>query len=275
MDSRQQHNLGIIISTMRGRLWDNKALVANVRNLDLPTVVVNQDPARFHVESREEDGCLLVINTPQTGLSSSRNLLLQNATFQFAILCDDDVELIEDEVLGFAKFLNQLDHPDNLFFHSILLGIGKNPWRAKYPKHASSIDASDAMFWRKIQRVNSMELVLNVEWLRRNDIQFDTNFGLGSRSTNGGEEVLLLHKALTTGAKLYFYNHPLRFHEGESSGQVLDALGAYTRGLVHRKTAMWIWWPALVLRFVWRSRVAANPLKLIRRYMTGLLNTAT
>lgn len=244
--------------------------------MKLPAVIVNQDPRSFKTETIEQDGNILVINTPETGLSQSRNLLIKHADFDFGILCDDDIELNEHEVLSFADHLQNLspNQRDGRMFRTVLIGDENRPWRTRYPDPHSVLTQSTPMIWRKIQKINSMELVLNLTWMKQNQIWFNPDFGLGSATTNGGEEVIMLNDALNAGAQVVFNSCPLRIHKGESSGQIINPIGAYTRGRIHQTTAPIIWWPLLVFRFAMRAWQKPHLGVLIRRYVKGLLQHA-
>lgn len=257
---------------MFGNVWTNEQLVSSIQNLGLPVVVVNQDPGKFTTEQIERRGSVLVVNTPETGLSRSRNLLLKYANFDFAILCDDDVHLDEEQVKEFGRFLisSSKEAIENVIFQTALIGEGNSPWRQNYPEHLSRINRRTFLAWRRLQKINSMELVLNVKWMKANQISFNPSFGLGAKETNGGEEIIMLHDALNAGAQIVFHGNALRIHDGESSGQTMNSIGALTRGRVHRITAPPIWWPPLALRFFFRYRNKPEFMRLFMQYMKGL-----
>lgn len=264
---------GILVSSMFGKVWTNERLVSSIHNMNLPAVIVNQDPKSFKSETIEQKGCILVVNTPETGISNSRNLLIKYAQFDFGILCDDDVELDEPQIQSFTQYLKDLlpVEREGTMFRTVLMADENRPWRDRYPEDYPVIKKSTPMAWRKVQKINSMELVLNLTWMKQHQISFNTDFGLGSDTTNGGEEVLMLSDAIEAGVHIAFHPNALRIHRGESSGQTINSIGAYTRGKIHRLTAPVFWWPPLVMRFGMRCWNKPSPLLLLEAYIKGLL----
>ena len=96
---------------------------------------------------------------------------------------------------------------------------------------------------RRIQSINSMELVLHTRFLRHWGIQFDTRFGLGAPPTQGGEEVMLLNNILRCGGDIVPLDLAPRLHPEESSGQGVNAATAFTQGAVHRLVFGSMLWP--------------------------------
>ena len=72
---------------------------------------------------------------------------------------------------------------------------------------------------RRIQRIHSMEQVYNLDFMRDNDIQFDSEFGAGSTKHIMGEETLASAEILQRGGEIRYVPIITRTHPPISSGQ--------------------------------------------------------
>lgn len=124
-----------------------------------------------------------VVNSFEKGLSKSRNLGLQNARGKIVLLADDDEVFKED-------------------FESIILGAHN-----MYPDADSicfSIESSNGLLFKKypsqtklqlnnldIFNILSIEISLKKVVFEKPEINFDTNFGLGSSFLMGEEAIFL------------------------------------------------------------------------------------
>lgn len=260
-----QHNpnsnppvLGIALSTMDGRLAQNTTLVSQIAELKAPVVVVNQlrngDKGRLTVDQLEwSESFAQILNLATLGLSKSRNVAIQTLSTPWAVLADDDVTLdldgfqalatriATDNALGAASHVGALS--------TRLMKDPQTPWRA-YSSKAPVLEGRSFAALRKIQRINSMELVLNKAWLEHHGISFDERFGLGAPPTTGGEEVMLLNAVLQHGGQILPLDIPVRTHPEESSGQAINASTAFTQGAVHWMVFGGLWWWALFAAYM-------------------------
>ena len=169
-----------------------------------------------------------------------------------AAINDDDVTI---DVSGFQKLQVLLQECHNLGqldqVGAITTRLMKRPglaWRL-YPENPGPIQGLSWSALKKIQTINSMEIVVNQGWLRQVGIGFNEQFGLGAPPTNGGEEVLLLHQILKNGGTILPTSIELRHHPEESSGQAVNAKTAFSQGALHRIVFGRIRWFGLALAF--------------------------
>ena len=231
--------LGIALSTMDGRLAQNQGLVAQIAKLKAHVVVVNQlrtDEGRLSLDSlgwsktmpRSSHGM------DTLGLSLSRNAAIDALRSQWALLADDDITLDIEAFSSLSQRLSDADDWDRVGALSTrLMKDPDTPWRNDV-QDLSVLEGRRLPNLRRIQRINSMELVLNVAALRRWDIRFDTRFGLGAPPTNGGEEAMLMDSILRRGGRIVPVELAPRLHPEESSGQAINPATAFTQGAVHR-----------------------------------------
>ena len=260
--------VGFAVSTMNARLLDNVDLVKQLTTLGWPVVIVNQHTTEEGKLDLEADGInrphMQVVQSAQLGLSHSRNQAmdaLQKLSVQWAVLCDDDVTLDLGACAALASWLEG-DAPTSSWegigaVTTQLMKSRTEPWRA-YQEATSHIVGTGTASLRRIQFVNSMELVVHLDALATWNVKFNPRFGLGAPPVNGGEEVLLMHDILRAGGALVATPFAVRLHPDESSGQVLNAQAAFTQGAVHKTVFGHPAWWALVAVFAWKRLKSGN-----------------
>lgn len=276
--SSPKNLVGMAVSTMHARLLENVELVEQLVTLGWHVVVVNQHTTPEGKLDRGAEGMnhshVQVVNSERLGLSHSRNQAmeeLQKQSVRWAVLCDDDVTLDLDACKALAAWLGG-DAPTSSW-HDVgavttrLMKSRSTPWRTYQDTQAHILGTSTASL-RRIQFVNSMELVVHVHALAEWNVGFNPQFGLGAPPVNGGEEVLLMHDILQAGGAVVPTPFEVRLHPDESSGQVLNAQAAFTQGAVHRKVfGHPVWW-GLVAVFAWK-RLKSGNVSRISDYLRG------
>lgn len=264
--------LGIALSTMDGRLAQNHRLVAQIAQVKAHVVVVNQlrtDEGRLSLDSLgwSEDHAQIV-HMDTLGLSLSRNAAIDALRSQWALLADDDITLDIEAFSSLSQRLSDADDWDRVgALATRLMKDPDTPWRND-AQDLSVLEGRRLPNLRRIQRINSMELVLNVAALRRWDIRFDTRFGLGAPPTNGGEEAMLMDSILRRGGRIVPVDLAPRLHPEESSGQAINPTTAFTQGAVHRLVFGPSRWPALFLVYALK-RVGSGEWNLVADYAKG------
>lgn len=260
--------VGFAVSTMNARLLDNVKLIEQLSTLGWPVVIVNQHTTQEGKLNPEAGGMnhphVRVIQSAQLGLSHSRNQAmeeLQKRSVRWAVLCDDDVTLDLGECAALASWLEG-DAPTSSWDNvgavtTRLMKSPSEPWRA-YQEAASNVVGTGTASLRRIQFVNSMELVVHLDALAAWNVTFNPRFGLGAPPVNGGEEVLLMHDILRAGGALISTPFAVRLHPDESSGQVLNVQAAFTQGAVHKTVFGHPTWWGLVAIFAWKRLKSGN-----------------
>lgn len=257
---------------MDGRLAQNHVLVAQIATLQLPVVVVNQLRGNTGELSLDDLGWssdhAQIIHMTTLGLSVSRNAAMAALPSQWALLADDDITLDVKAFAALTKRLQEDTYSDRVGALATRLMKDQNtPWREGV-QDLSILEGRQTAALRRIQRINSMELVLNVSALRGWGIQFDTRFGLGAPPTNGGEEVMLLDSILRCGGRIVPVDVAPRLHPEESSGQAINPATAFTQGAVHRLVFGPSRWPALFLVYALK-RARSGEWNLLADYAKG------
>jgi len=264
--------LGIALSTMDGRLAQNQGLVAQIAKLKAHVVVVNQlrtDEGRLSLDSLgwSEDHAQIV-HMDTLGLSLSRNAAIDALRSKWALLADDDITLDIEAFSSLSRRLSDAKDWDRVgALATRLMKDPDTPWRNDV-QDLSVLEGRRLPNLRRIQRINSMELVLNVAALQCWDIRFDTRFGLGAPPTNGGEEVMLMDSILRRGGRIVPVDLAPRLHPEESSGQAINPATAFTQGAVHRLVFGPSRWPSLFLVYALK-RIHSGEWNLVADYAKG------
>jgi hypothetical protein len=93
------YSSGILVSTMHDRVLNNATFLEPLRRTGLPVVIVNQKPWQLESEWVDVQDLLTIVHSPLQGISNSRNDGIHHADFDFGILCDDDVELMVENLV--------------------------------------------------------------------------------------------------------------------------------------------------------------------------------
>ena len=241
---------------MDGRLLENQKLVKQIAELKTPVVVVNQHeggpglPDHLGLDAPN----IQVVNTNTRGLSKSRNLALRHLDASWGVLCDDDVVLDLVGLMELETHLEALLRNQRLPMVVCQLWHDQNrPWR-DYNPTPWRVHGWTAKHVLRMQRVNSMELVVPSFRSQISPIHFHEALGLGSASgVLAGEEGLLLADHLRAGGEVAYFPLRLRFHAEDSTGSHINPQTALSMGVVHRATFPSWTHPLLLLRMVTKA----------------------
>lgn len=170
-----------------------------------------------------------VITKFETGLSRSRNTLLQAAIdqgYDFLIISDDDVKYSPEGLRELIDNLSAYRH-QHLQFQST---NEHGKLRKKYKNQSFTLSSLDVL------KVSSIEMCLNLGLLKQQNICFDESFGLGA-VWPVGEEAVVLADMQNSGQEIVFLPIAVTNHPDESTGEKLyyDALMLKSRGVLFRR----------------------------------------
>lgn len=232
-------NIELLISTMNA----NKSLLDKI-NIHSNVVVVNQCGYDSIEEITYNGYSVKWLNSSTKGLSRSRNIALENATADIIVLTDDDVEYVENytEIIENAF----LSHPE---MDIISFQVeGKNSKFKDYSAEEAALSYFSSM------RVSSVEIAIRREKIAKKRIQFNENFGSGSKYRMG-EENIFLFNCLKKKLKLYYIPQVIaKLWVGESTWfKGFNEKYFIDRGATYYEM-FGCWAPLMILQFTIRKR---------------------
>lgn len=179
-----------LISTMHRKDFS----FLNQMRLSEDAVVVNQACPMEQKKIKLQNGIYArVYSNLETGLSRSRNCLLEHASGDICILGDDDVKYLDGYVDVIKSAYNKYSDADIIVFRFTHFE-GKET-RVRYQKDIR------VHLWN-ISKFASVEVTFRPDAVRNAGIHFNTSIGLGTEFPSG-EENTFLADALRAGLKIY------------------------------------------------------------------------
>lgn len=165
----------------------------------------------------------IIINTPERGLSKSRNLALKYANANICLICDDDEILNSDYSAVIKRAFDDNPKADIIAFK--IANTDKT-----YPSKKKSIGYIGAL------KLASWQLAFKRESIINKGITFDETLGSGV-SKAGGEENLFLYDCLKHGLKIIYVPLTIgKMIDGESQWfHGYTEAYFYDRGIMTRK----------------------------------------
>lgn len=190
-----RNKISFIISTMyrtEGVFVKKIFESIDLKNLNFEIIIVNQ---KGEIESTDLydtfKSKVSVINSDTIGLSTSRNIGIENSYGDVLVFLDDDI-VLHPEFLDLFQNLVQSES-------SIVTGKIKQVNHIKPKKYKSSIFKHN---WYSIIKVSAMECLYKREVFQK--LRFNENFGLGAIYSSG-EENILLKNALDLGLSITYH----------------------------------------------------------------------
>lgn len=210
----------VLLSAMYLKDWE----YINSLNITSDTVIINQC-------DRVENKCIDNGNqkityccTKDRGLSKSRNMAIRMATSEICILCDNDVEYIQNyEKIIESKFDEYPDADMIVFF--IKRDVNSIPY--------TNIDVK--MNHKLAFKVFSPEIAFKKSVLEKNDLYFNEDFGAGSKYMSGEENIFLIEALRKKLNVIYTPTHiaSLRFEESTWKSEGRNKKFFYDKGALY------------------------------------------
>lgn len=200
-----------------------------------------------------------VINDVNFGLSRSRNLAIENSTAKILWFLDDDCEVLENAVHHIVDAHNQLDS-GIITFMTIADSSGL-PFR-------DYLDDGILLSRKQTRKVLSPEITIKRDVIIKNDVKFNTRFGLGAQFADS-ENYVFLSDALHEGLRIQFKKEFIVKHDDfTSSDEVSSNRVIYARGALAVRESLFT---AQIKQFkyvffLWRKGYVKNWSALLEKY---------
>lgn len=178
-----------------------------------------------------------VINSFTTGLSTSRNIALQNANSKLAMLADDDIVFTENFDVKIADGFNK--YPAMALIKFQAATFEGSPFQKYAPVAKDRLNIFDRL------NIMSIEVGLNIGLVQQSKVQFDAHFGLGSTFPLS-EEPVFVNDLYSVGYKLGFIPQVIATHKAVLDSNAISLVDTYRiRGalftrIFNYKFALWL-----------------------------------
>lgn len=195
--------LQILVSTMNQEDYD----LINKMNIESNAVIINQCNDNLIKDINIADYKIKWISSNEKGLSSSRNMALNNAEAEICVIADDDLEYVSNyEDIILEQFRKNPNY-DIITFQ--VEGIERK-FKDYYnkPRNTNYITS---------MKVSSVEIAFRLDAIREAGVEFNELFGSGAKYF-AGEENIFLTECLRKGLRLKYV--PIKIanlHIGEST----------------------------------------------------------
>ncbi len=176
-------SLAILISALGKNLssvynWISKDIINNVDEI---IIVVQKKTDNKYISLLKKIGCKIIIDDNR-GLSRSRNICIDNCNSDFFWILDDDVYTNKANIDIIKKVISQN------FCDVMTFRYSNSPKEKPYKKY-KNLNILNRI---NLLKVSSIEIVAKTSFVRKNNVRFNENFGLGSKYPSCEENLFLL-----------------------------------------------------------------------------------
>lgn len=251
-------DLEICIATMNRENLDFLELMFNGPAEEIPYQILIINQSKSHQLSSNHS-TIRVINDVNYGLSRSRNLAIENSIARLLWFLDDDCEVLPESVSRIIDAHNE-NQVAIISFITIASNTGLPFWN--YPD-------DDMLLSRKqTRKILSPEITLKRDVIIKNDVKFNTRFGLGAQFADS-ENYVFLTDVLERGISVFFKKEFIVKHDDRtSSDDVSSNRLIYARGALAVRESLWT---AQIKQFkyvffLWRKGYVKNWSALLEKY---------
>ena len=180
--------------------------ILDLKSSKTKCLIINQVEEKYLFEIKSRN--LRLMSFAEKGLSKSRNSGLNNVSSEYTLITDEDIRFKNgfDKVI-LASFENNPKADIIVFQMETIEGKPQKP----YKKNSAWLNVMGIM------KVSSVEIAFRTEVVKNQNLNFDENFGLGSKYPTG-EESIFLADALRKKLKILYVPTPIVIHPGTGSG---------------------------------------------------------
>ena len=193
----------LLVSTMKREdiSWFDKL------NSSSDAIIINQCGRKGKTKITRGLSNILWINSDEIGLSKSRNMALNNATGEYLVITDDDLEYVDGYEEIICNAFKKNPKADIIVFQV----EGIECTFKKYGKKEKKISYLSSL------HVSSVEIVMRRNSIKKTNVRFAEEFGSGAKYKMG-EENIFLFDCLKAGMKIYYEPKVIaRLHMNEST----------------------------------------------------------
>lgn len=251
-------DLEICIATMNRENLDFLKATFNQPADEIPYQILIVNQSKKHQLTSDFPN-IKVINDVNFGLSRSRNLAIKNSTAKILWFLDDDCKVLPESVSRIIDAHNE-NQVAIISFMTVASNSGLPFWN--YPD-------DDMLLSRKqTKKILSPEITIKRDAIIKNDVKFNTRFGLGAQFADS-ENYVFLTDALERGISVFFKKEFIVKHDDlTSSDEVSSNRLIYARGALAVRENIWTAQLKQLkyVFFLWRKGYVKNWSALLEKY---------
>jgi len=159
-----------------------------------------------------------VLKTNESGLSRSRNTLLNESQSKWLWIQDDDMKIELEALQELIEIL--LISNDDIVFVKVKSLENNDKFYKNYAFHKSHKLTNSL-------KISSIEIIVRREFVEHNNIKFDTNLGLGTDLPCGEENKFVLN-LFQSHAKVRYLDLAICFHTTQLESREIDHKGRFS-----------------------------------------------
>lgn len=216
----------------------NIKLIEGVKNL-----VVIQNPSN---ETLPEFGShVRLIEQKLSGVTKSRNAVLDNTETKYLLFGDDDITFKVDSIGKVIEYF-EANPQVSIILTQAVDESGK--LRKPYPTKAQELTLTNSA------KAATYEMFIRVSTIKQNGIRFDENFGAGAKNYLG-DEYIFIADGIRSGLKGTFLPVVVAVHPTDSSGNFRNTRADLKVRAEVFKRVFGIWSPIMRLLFLMKPPV--------------------
>lgn len=232
--------LTVAVATLkdnRASLFDRLSCMSENLGNDVRFMIVSQ--LEDADEAFERNG-IIVICSSEKGLSKSRNLAIDYCRTEWIWFQDDDINLLIENVIHFIGYMRKSSS------QLILVKVGSLEDPKKFYKRYDRYLVDKRVL---ALRISSIEIIVRSSFIKKNNIRFDENLGLGTDLPSGEENKFFYDCVVNNNANFEVYDEKLCLHTTLIENRCIDHEARYrARGYMLGKVKdklspfIMVWW---------------------------------
>ena len=188
MGQKGENLINVIICTLGTRIDDLKKNLISIQKQNCSTEVILVTQGNHELVGNmisDINVKIIHVKNYKKGLSLARNEALKYVTGDVLLFGDDDNWYKEDifEYIESNLITNKIDVCCFKYFDHL---------KDIFPKQYMSSRVNNMSYFQLL-RVSSIEIAINLRKVKKSDLHFDENFGLGTSNPSGEENLLLTY----------------------------------------------------------------------------------
>ena len=201
-------------------------------------LVVVQNPTSESLPSADQK--IKRVELHSKGVAKSRNAVIDNATTEYLLFGDDDIEFKEESINSAITFLEANKEISILLLQAV---DETGALRKSYPSLAHPLKLTNSA------KAATYEMIIRTPDIKKASIRFDENFGAGAQNYLG-DEYIFIADALRAGLKGLFLPIVIATHPTDSSGSFHNTKqDAIVRSRIFSRV-FGVWAPIMRLLFI-------------------------